>query len=74
MTWCEVSTLSVPRLICFSGVVKGPEVKPSTTLGITFFLYKEEQGGAPLWMETQKHEHKRSAYGSEAGAAKGHRG
>jgi ureidoacrylate peracid hydrolase len=29
-------------------------VKPSTTLGITFFRYKNDQGGAPLWMETQK--------------------
>ena len=48
MTWCEVSTLSAPRLIRFSGVVKGPEVKPSTTLGITFFLYEDEQGGAPV--------------------------
>jgi hypothetical protein len=43
----------VPRLIRFSGVVKGPEMNASTVLGITFFLYKDQQGGAPLWMETQ---------------------
>jgi hypothetical protein len=27
---------------------------PSTTLGITFFLYEDEQGGAPLWMGNAK--------------------
>jgi hypothetical protein len=48
------STVSaVPRLIRFSGVVKSPDLKPFTTLGITFLLYKDQQGGAPLWMETQ---------------------
>jgi hypothetical protein len=53
-TSASASTVSgVPRLIRFSGIVKGSEVKPSTTLGITFLLYKDEQGGAPLWMETQ---------------------
>jgi hypothetical protein len=25
----------------------------TTTIGITFLLYKDQQGGAPLWMETQ---------------------
>jgi hypothetical protein len=25
-----------------------------TITGVTFLLYKDEQGGAPLWMETQK--------------------
>jgi hypothetical protein len=44
----------VPRLIKFSGVAKdetGKAMKGVT--GITFSLYKDEQGGAPLWMETQ---------------------
>lgn len=47
------SVSGVPRLIRFSGVVKDPELKPFTTLGITFLLYKDQQGGAPSWMETQ---------------------
>jgi hypothetical protein len=44
---------AVPHLIRFAGVVKDPELKPFTTLGITFSLYKDQQGGAPSWMETQ---------------------
>jgi hypothetical protein len=47
------STL-VPRLIRFSGVAKDDSGKPVTgVVGITFSLYKDQQGGAPLWMETQ---------------------
>ena len=45
---------TVPRLVQFSGVAKDASGKPLTgTIGITFVLYSEEQGGAPLWMETQ---------------------
>jgi hypothetical protein len=41
-------------LIRFSGVAKDANRKPLTgTIGITFLLYKDEQGSAPLWMETQ---------------------
>jgi len=48
------SNASVPTLIRFSSVARGSDNKPFTgTIGITFFLYKEQQGGAPLWMETQ---------------------
>jgi hypothetical protein len=51
-----VSSVSaqVPHLIRFSGVAKDEIGKPlSGVLGITFALYKDEQGGAPLWLETQ---------------------
>jgi hypothetical protein len=49
-----VSASSVPRLIRFSGVAKDANGKPLTgTIGITFLLYKDEQGSVPLWMETQ---------------------
>jgi hypothetical protein len=51
-----VSTASaaVPRLVKFSGIVKDAEGNPrSGTVGITFALYKDEQGGTPLWLETQ---------------------
>ena len=44
----------VPRLIRFSGTAKDETGKPLTgVLGVTFALYKDEQGGAPLWLETQ---------------------
>jgi len=41
-------------LIRFSGIAKDASGKPLVgTIGITFSLYKDQQGGAPLWMETQ---------------------
>jgi len=49
----SISSL-VPRLVRFSGVAKDTNNKPLTdTAGITFLLYKDQQGGAPLWIETQ---------------------
>ncbi len=62
---CAVSTLAaqtaavsygavVPGLVNFSGTVMGADNKPLTaSVGITFYLYKNQEGGAPLWMETQ---------------------
>src|SRR5215472_5457718 len=41
---------SVPTMVKFSGTVQGAH---SHIVGITFALYKDEQGGSPLWMETQ---------------------
>jgi hypothetical protein len=44
----------VPSLINFSGTLTDPNGKPLTgTVGVTFYLYKDEQGGSPLWLETQ---------------------
>ena len=44
----------VPRLIRYSGVIKDESGKPvSGAAGITFSLYKDQQGGSPLWLETQ---------------------
>src|SRR5580692_1982435 len=44
----------VPTLVKFSGSLTDINSKPlSGTVGVTFLLYKDEQGGAPLWMETQ---------------------
>jgi len=44
----------VPRLIRYSGIAKdGNDKALSGTVGVTFLLYKDEQGGAPLWLETQ---------------------
>ena len=45
---------SVPRLVQFSGVLKDRMGQPLTGVqGITFALYKDQQDGAPLWLETQ---------------------
>jgi len=44
----------VPTLINFSGTLNAVDGKPLTSLtGVTFLLYADSQGGAPLWMETQ---------------------
>jgi len=44
----------VPPVVKFSGVLTDSSNKPLTdTIGVTFSLYKESQGGAPLWVETQ---------------------
>src|SRR5579872_2811516 len=44
----------VPTLMNFSGTIADVNGKPVTgVLGVTFYLYKDSEGGAPLWMETQ---------------------
>lgn len=48
------STSLVPPLVRFTGVLMDENSKPLTgILGVTFSLYKDQQGGAPLWVETQ---------------------
>jgi len=45
---------AVPNLINYSGLLK--DANGRTLIGVTgmtFLLYKDEQGGAPLWLETQ---------------------
>ena len=45
---------AVPTLVQFSGVLTDVNGKPLTgVVGVTFMLYKDQQGGAPLWLETQ---------------------
>ena len=45
---------AVPNLIKYSGVLKDANGALLQTLsGVTFLIYKDEQGGTPLWMETQ---------------------
>lgn len=44
----------VPRLVRFAGSVKDDSGKPLTGItGLTLALYKDQQGGAALWIETQ---------------------
>jgi trimeric autotransporter adhesin len=57
------SSTAVPTLVNFSGVVTGADGKPLTSLtGVTFSLYSESQGGAPLWVETQNVQPSRSGH------------
>jgi hypothetical protein len=50
----NTTAISVPHLIKFSGVVKDETGAPKTgVVGVTFTFYKDQQGGAPLWLETQ---------------------
>jgi hypothetical protein len=44
----------VPSLVKFAGLLNDDAGHPKTgVVGITFALYKDQQGGAPLWLETQ---------------------
>lgn len=48
------SSATVPRLVNFSGKATDLQGKAiSGIAGATFAIYKEESGGAPLWLETQ---------------------
>jgi hypothetical protein len=46
--------VTVPPMVSFSGRLTDVNDKPLTgVVGVTFYLYKDQQGSAPLWMETQ---------------------
>jgi hypothetical protein len=64
----------VPTLVNFSSVLTEANGKPLTgTVGATFFLYKDQQGGAPLWLETQNVQpDKTGHYSVMLGSAGGH--
>jgi hypothetical protein len=64
----------VPPLINFSGVLSDVNSKPLTgVVGVTFSLYKDSQGGTPLWMETQNLQpSKNGHYTVTLGSADGH--
>jgi hypothetical protein len=48
------SSGAVPQLVRFSGVLKDDLGRVKTgVVGVTFALYKEQDGGAPLWLEMQ---------------------
>jgi len=49
-----VHSAPVPHLVSYSGILKDANGKPVTRImGVTFLLYRDSEGGAPLWMETQ---------------------
>ncbi len=49
------TTTTVPNLIRYTGTLKDSPGATSvpTTVGITFAIYKQQDGGAPIWQETQ---------------------
>jgi trimeric autotransporter adhesin len=48
------SNVVVPPLVNFGGVLTDVNGKPlAGVVGVTFSLYQEQDGGSPLWMETQ---------------------
>jgi hypothetical protein len=51
----QSSTTTVPNLIRYSGTLKDAQGAPlsSAPVGVTFAIYKLQEGGAPVWMETQ---------------------
>src|SRR5271166_5631313 len=51
----QASTTAVPNLIRYSGTLKDAQgaVPSEKTLGVTFAIYKQQDGGAPVWQETQ---------------------
>ena len=50
----QITGSTVPRLISFTGAIKDAAGKPvSGPISITFSLYAEQEGGTPLWSETQ---------------------
>jgi hypothetical protein len=64
LIWCALAPLVaqsivgtdsvVPSVVKFAGVLNDAGGKPlGGTVGVTFLLYKEQAGGAPLWVETQ---------------------
>jgi hypothetical protein len=45
---------AVPALIPYSGVLENADAKtPAGPMSMTFLIYKDEQGGEPLWAESQ---------------------
>src|ERR1700692_391089 len=46
-----VPTLPVPRLVKFAGTLTDGQGKARTgVVGVTFAIYKEQEGGAALWL------------------------
>jgi hypothetical protein len=43
----------VPRLLHFAGSFRPPVSQPAGTIGATFAIYSEQEGGTPLWTEDQ---------------------
>jgi hypothetical protein len=66
------SSTVVPRLVNFSGKAVDEQGKPiSGTAAATFAIYKDQEAGAPLWLETQNvTADKAGHYTAQLGASK----
>jgi hypothetical protein len=64
----------VPNLVSFAGTLKDSGGHPiQSVTGVTFSLYAQEEGGVPLWLETQSVEPDESGhYSVQLGAASAH--
>jgi hypothetical protein len=52
--WDAQPSAGVPNLISFSGKLADAQQKPiAGVAGVTFAIYKDQNDGAPLWVETQ---------------------
>ncbi len=50
----QVGTITVPNLIRYGGTLTDASGAPMTAAtGVTIAIYKEQDGGAPMWTETQ---------------------
>jgi len=51
----QTATTTVPNLIRYSGTLKDAQgaAFSSNATGVTFAIYQQQDGGAPVWMETQ---------------------
>src|SRR5579863_9109410 len=65
------SNAVVPPFTKFNGTLSDNNGKPlSGTVGVTFSLYKDSEGGAPLWIETQNvHPDKNGRYAVDLGSS-----
>jgi hypothetical protein len=63
---------TMPRLVMYSGVAKDASGKALTgTVGVTLALYADQDGGAPLWLETQNvHANSQGRFSVYLGATK----
>jgi hypothetical protein len=68
----SLPSTSVPRLVNFSGKAVDAQGKTITGIaGVTFAIYAEQSGSAPLWMETQNVQaDTKGAYVVQLGATK----
>jgi hypothetical protein len=69
-----VAVSAVPRMVSYSGVLRDASSRAITGVtGVTFLIYKDETGGAPLWLETQSVKTDASGhYAVQLGAASAH--
>ena len=70
----KTETEIVPPMVSFNGTLTDLNAKPMTgVVGVMFSLYKDEQGGAPLWTEMQNVRADKSGhYAVMLGATKAH--